>query len=117
MHERRAVDVRHFFIALERDVGHPELYLSSQTREKDVVVRKKICEMLVVLTRTHFGRERMRERKVYPIVREMHTHTTMFVNTLKRRRGTTRDLVCCIESVLVVFLLLFVSMFLCAMLY
>ena len=99
----------------ERDVGHPELYVSSQTGEKDVVVRKKICEMLVVLTRTHFGRERMRERKVYPIVREMHTHTTMFVNTLKRRRGTTRGLVCCLESVWWCFFCV-CAMLLCAML-
>ena len=56
----------------------------SQIRDEDVVVRQKICEMLVVLTRTHHGRELMRNRNVYPIVREMHEDTTKKVNRLLR---------------------------------
>jgi 1,4-dihydroxy-2-naphthoate octaprenyltransferase len=32
----------------ERDVSRPELYGKEQVGDKDVVVRKKMCEMLVV---------------------------------------------------------------------
>jgi tetratricopeptide (TPR) repeat protein len=71
----------------EKDASHSELFSKHQRREKDLVVRKKICEMLVVLTRTYYGRELMRARKVYPIVREMHSDTTQMVQTLRRRRG------------------------------
>ena len=67
------------------------MYELSQIRDEDVVVRQKICEMLVVLTRTHHGRELMRNRNVYPIVREMHEDTTKKVNRLLRSRGVTVD--------------------------
>ena len=80
-----------YFFSSFVQVTRPELYELSQIREEDVVVRQKICEMLVVLTRTHHGRELMRNRKVYPIVREMHEDTTKKVNRLLRSRGVTVD--------------------------
>ena len=75
----------------ERDYTHPQLYSDSQIRDDDIIVRQKICEMLVVLTRTHHARLLMRERRVYPIVREMHVSTTKMVNRLKRSRGEEVD--------------------------
>ena len=52
----------------ERDVTRPELYAQKQVGDVDVVVRKKLCEMLVVLTRSHYGRELMRLRFVSVVV-------------------------------------------------
>lgn len=71
----------------EKDPLHPELYSADKHREPDIVVRKKVVEMLVVLTHSRASRELMRARKVYPIVREMHSATNLFIEKTRRARG------------------------------
>ena len=72
----------------EMDPMRPELYAADKVREPDILVRKKVVEMLVVLTHSRASRELMRARKVYPIVREMHSETNNFIEkTLRARSG------------------------------
>ncbi|CAG8637143.1 185_t:CDS:2, partial [Acaulospora morrowiae] len=55
--------------------GMPEdiqLLPSDKKREPDVHLRQILLETLVLLTTTRKGREILRERKVYPVVRQMH---------------------------------------------
>ncbi len=44
----------------------------SKERESDAVLRRELLHTLLLLTTTREGREIMRQRKVYPIIREMH---------------------------------------------
>ena len=70
----------------DMDASHPELYGAGKKREKDILVRKKIVEMLVCLTTGREARELMRKRKVYPIVREMHTDSIQVIEAHRRAK-------------------------------
>ncbi|CAG8584800.1 35_t:CDS:2, partial [Acaulospora colombiana] len=55
--------------------GMPEdiqLLPSDKKREPDAHLRQILLESLVLLTTTRSGREILREKKVYPVVRQMH---------------------------------------------
>lgn len=52
-----------------------QLLPPDKTREPDAEIVKTHLETLLLLTTTREGRDRMRDVKVYPIVRELHMHT------------------------------------------
>lgn len=47
-----------------------------KTREPDAFLRAQLLESLTLLTTTRYGRDFMREKKAYPIIREMHSAET-----------------------------------------
>lgn len=52
-----------------------QLLPPDKEREKDHEILKTHLETLLLLTSTREGRDKLRETKVYPIVRECHLHT------------------------------------------
>jgi hypothetical protein len=62
-------------IPLEDSDGMPEelqFLEPSKTREKDDRIRQLLVETLLLLTSTRFGRDLMRQKKVYPLLKHLH---------------------------------------------
>lgn len=53
-----------------------QLLEPTKTREPDSFLRAQLLETLLLLASTRHGRELMRRRKIYPIVRNMHLAET-----------------------------------------
>ena len=53
-----------------------QLLEPTKTREPDAFLRTQLLETLLLLATTRHGRQLMRRRKVYPIVRHMHLAET-----------------------------------------
>ncbi len=60
----------------EEDLGEMILDIQLEYRhteaEEDAAIRALIMESLILLGTTRFGRDKMREKKIYPIFREWH---------------------------------------------
>jgi hypothetical protein len=48
----------------------------TKTREVDVQLKRMILETIILLTTTRYGRDVMRQRKVYPVLREFDKQET-----------------------------------------
>ena len=78
----------------EYDEQYPELYGEAASREPDISVRKTLVDCLVlVASSSRKARDIMRKRKVYPLVREMHSDTEGRLLEKKRQedRAKFRD--------------------------
>jgi len=49
-----------------------QLLAETKKREPDTRLRLTLCESLVLLTYTRRGREILRDKKVYPVIRMLH---------------------------------------------
>jgi tetratricopeptide (TPR) repeat protein len=71
----------------EYDENYPDLYDDAQVREPDVQVRQILVDCLVLLaSSSRNARDLMRKRKVYPVVREMHSDTNEIMEQQKRKK-------------------------------
>lgn len=75
----------------EEDPSYPELYGNEITREPDISIRKLMVDSLVLLaSSSRNARDIMRKRKVYPIVREMHSNTEERLEIEKRSKDISK---------------------------
>ena len=75
----------------EDDPSYPDLYGDNVVRENDISIRKIMVDSLVLLaSSSRNARDIMRKRKVYPIVREMHSNTEERLEREKRAKDASK---------------------------